>query len=158
MPPVPTRKHEPGNKKLKRKRRLDDLEKSQSGDIVKYFKPPPTTNTENTIENNNSTINSDEDDTTADDNSATRADDNGTIRADDNGATRVDDDFAKSAPNIIENTEVNNQPLDVFDPGNWNVIDKPLRDKLVRRDPMRILNHDYARGKKNRRFSDTYYT
>ncbi|RZC93956.1 hypothetical protein C5167_016650 [Papaver somniferum] len=94
------RKHGPGNKRLQKKRRLDDLHKFQSGDIVNYFKPPSTTDTENTAENNNSTINSGKDD-----NHHSSADDNGAKGADDNGTTRDDDDFADNVPNIIENDE-----------------------------------------------------
>ncbi|XP_026438767.1 zinc finger MYM-type protein 1-like isoform X1 [Papaver somniferum] len=47
--------------------------------------------------------------------------------------------------------------IDMFDPANWNTIDKKLVDFLVEKGPMRIDNIKFPRDSKGDHFSSTYY-
>ncbi|XP_026455621.1 zinc finger MYM-type protein 1-like isoform X2 [Papaver somniferum] len=47
--------------------------------------------------------------------------------------------------------------IDMFDPANWNTIDKKLVDFLVEKGPVRIDNIKFPRDSKGDHFSSTYY-
>ncbi|XP_026378744.1 uncharacterized protein LOC113273201 [Papaver somniferum] len=47
--------------------------------------------------------------------------------------------------------------IDMFDPANWNTIDKKLIDFLVEKGPVRIDNIKFPRDSKGDHFSSTYY-
>ncbi|XP_026400157.1 zinc finger MYM-type protein 1-like [Papaver somniferum] len=99
--------------------------KSQEGDINKYFQPIAVTN--------NAPGAGDETMTSNDDNSG-----NGSIN--ENDATTNPNDLVDNDNDGVEaqNDEVDDeyQPLDIDDPGNGDVIDQALRDKLVQIGPL----------------------
>lgn len=78
----------------------------------------------------------------------------------------ANDDFEKENENLVNKEDGKESEYaqfeDVYDPGNWKEIDKPLRDLLVERGPIRVLkdvDFQFPRsGKRNRRFRKRFYT
>ncbi|XP_026453559.1 zinc finger MYM-type protein 1-like [Papaver somniferum] len=119
--------------------------KSEEGDINKYFQPIAATNNapgDETMTANNG---------------------NGSNEStNENDATPNPDDLVDNDNDWVgvQNDEVDDeyQPLDIDDPGNWDVIDQALRDKLVQKGPIRVSKYEFPRDKvSKRRFSNYYY-
>jgi hypothetical protein len=135
------RKHEPGNQKRKRRKRTEELIKSQRGAIRKFFQP-----TEAARNNDELAI--------------------VVVQQPDEGVSEenIDTNNNESGyenPSVTESSSDDEHPffsIDIYDPRNWDNLDNKARDVLVEKGPIREQNLVFPSDDSSRHFSYAHYS
>lgn len=146
-----TRKYESGHSKLKRKRKMDSLKKSQQGALDKYLENNIKIKSKNVgkcsldeqvtnlveVELGNDIIQKEEEEE----------------REEISEKSNVDSQENQELINELNNYTSKN----IYDPSQWNNVDTKLRDLLVEKGPIRIIDTCFPKDKDLRHFSTTHY-
>ncbi|KAK4726404.1 hypothetical protein R3W88_031321 [Solanum pinnatisectum] len=144
-----TRKYESGHSKLKRKRKVHNLTKSQKGALDKFL--------ENNVKIKSKKVGecSLEEQVT---NLVEAELDNDINQKEEEGEEISEKSDVDSQENQELINELNNHtPKNIYDPSQWNIVDTKLRDLLVENGPIRITDTCFPKDKFLRHFSTTYY-
>ncbi|KAK4738398.1 hypothetical protein R3W88_002095 [Solanum pinnatisectum] len=143
-----TRKYESGHSKLKRKRKVDNLIKSQKGALNKFL--------ENNVKIKSKKVGecSLEEQVT---NLVEVELDNDINQKEEEGEEISEKSNVDSQENQELINELNNHtPKNIYDPSQWNIVAK-LRDLLVEKGPIKITDTCFPKDKFLRHFSTTHY-
>ncbi|XP_065860680.1 uncharacterized protein [Euphorbia lathyris] len=135
------KKHLSGSEKRKRKKRDEELLKSQQGALDKFVfkKPNSHENLDQSIENLDQV--------------------NENLHNENPENDEVNDPIASNIENLGINNEEQILPhLDIYDPRNWEGMDNKLRDILVEKGPIREMNLNFPIDCFSRHFSYAYYS
>ncbi|KAK4729464.1 hypothetical protein R3W88_022452 [Solanum pinnatisectum] len=144
-----TRKYESGHSKLKRKRKVDNLIKSQKDALDKFL--------ENNVKIKSKKVGecSLEEQVT---NLVEVELDNDINQKEEEGEEISEKSDVDSQENQELINELNNHtPKNIYDPSQWNIVDTKLRDLLVENGPIRITDTCFPKDNFLRHFSTTYY-
>jgi len=140
-----TRKYASGYSKIQKKRKVENLIKSQKGALDKFL-----TNNEKPKSQNVGECSVDEQVT-----NLVESDDNKIQIEEEEIYEKSDEDSQKNQELI---NELNNSiPKNIYDPSQWTNVDIKLRDLLVEKGPTRITDIDFPKDKFLRHFSTTHY-
>ena len=139
------KKHLSWCEKRKKKKRVEELKKSQQGALDKFVLRGG--NSHHNV-NINETFHSDigENINLVDDENVSEFLNN-----------IVNEDDEVNPCNIMQYDENTISPLDSFDPKDWDDIDNKLRDIIVKKEPIRELNLAIPLDVNNRHFSYSYF-
>jgi len=144
-----TRKYESGHSKLKRKRKVDNLIKSQKGALDKF------------LENNDKIKSKKVGECSLEEQVTNLVEvelDNYINQKEEEGEEISEKSDVDSQENQELINELNNHtPKNIYDPSQWNIVDTKLRDLLVEKGPIRITDTCFSKDKFLRHFSTTYY-
>ncbi|KAG5621095.1 hypothetical protein H5410_006313 [Solanum commersonii] len=143
-----TRKYESDHSKLKRKRKVDNLIKSQKGALDKFL--------ENNVKIKSKKVGecSLEEQVT----NLVEVEIDNDINQKEEGEEISEKADVDSQENQELINELNNHtPNNIYDPSQWNIVDTKLSDLLVEKGPIRITDTCFSKDKFLRHFSTTYY-
>lgn len=144
---MPRTKYLSGSEKRKKKRRLDELTKSQEGDINKFFHSKNQIDSAVVVEN----VEMVEDVVV----------ENVEIEGHGDSPVKEDEELEneENIDDLNDNDNGNGSEENIYDPSNWDKVDQNFRDLLVERGPLkRGEDVDFPRDDSNRHFSSTHYT
>ncbi|XP_057790726.1 uncharacterized protein LOC131007828 [Salvia miltiorrhiza] len=136
------RKQACGNEKKKKRKRIEELTKSQKGDMDKFILKNTTSKEKAGTSNANNV--------------------DALLEIEDSSEKRNDLNESEHILNILddeprENDERFIPPVDIYDPRNWDNIDNNARDILVEKGPIREMNLVFPLDNISRHFSYTHY-
>jgi hypothetical protein len=139
----PTRKHASGGEKRRKRKRIEELNASQRGDIHKFFQTRvPSRNPEELAI------------------VVWKPLDGGISQENIDTNNNVSD---HENPEVVqaESTHVDEEPffsIDICDPRNWGRLDNKARDVLVEKGPIREQNLEFPLDENSRHFSYAHYS
>ena len=171
------RKYLSGSDKRKKKQRIEQLTKSQAGSIQKFF---PSNRQGETRENSNESLVSKEgedivpgeldgiiniereeglnDETEVVVNVEHEEGTDAEIEEEVDAEIEFEcDDCSNEETDQAMNENREYGPINLFDPGNWNNVDKKYRDLLIEKGPIRHNAIGFPRNDEGRHFSTMHY-
>ncbi|XP_074291587.1 uncharacterized protein LOC141618388 [Silene latifolia] len=131
------KKHLSGSEKRKRRKLVEELNKSQQGAIDKFLIRNVDVVHEN-LDHPNENLGDDVDD------------------------SNFDGENDQSEPTIPTNNDIDGEEtipsIDIYDPINWTNLSNKIRDSIIKRGPIRELNLDYPYDDNNRHFKYAYFS
>lgn len=173
-------KYVSGSQKRNKRKRSDELIKSQRGYLDKFFKTKSSVEDVDLIENEddalNENINFDENDDLDEHDTLNESENDGdddldehvTLNVSQNASLNENNDLNEhdalnenidlSVLHDLNEYENNGDVLNIFDPRTWDNIDNKTKDILVEKGPLRENNLIFPKDEGQRHFSCTYYT
>ncbi|KAK9682257.1 hypothetical protein RND81_10G061200 [Saponaria officinalis] len=143
------KKHLSGSEKRKKRKLVEELNKSQQGAIDKFLIRNVAVvheNLDRPIENFGDDID----------------DNNLDADVDDNNENLGNENLDEPKPTIPTNNDIDEEEavpsINIYDPRNWTNLNNKIRDAIIKKGPIRELNLDFPCDDNNRHFKYAYFS